>query len=46
MKKLSSIGIALILTTIFLSGCNTVQGFGKDLQQGGQSLQQAAKDNK
>lgn len=26
-----------------LSGCNTVQGLGKDIQKGGQVLQDAAK---
>lgn len=25
-----------------LSGCNTVQGFGKDMQQGGHALETAA----
>jgi len=36
---------SLIASAFLLSACNTVQGFGKDLQQGGQSLQQAAEKN-
>ncbi len=36
----------VIVLTMALSGCNTVQGFGKDMQQGGQDLQKAASDNK
>ncbi|WP_081726637.1 entericidin A/B family lipoprotein [Legionella oakridgensis] len=27
---------------LFLSGCNTVKGFGKDVSQGGQEIEQAA----
>lgn len=32
-----------ILAIGSLMGCNTVEGFGKDMQQGGQELQQSAK---
>ena len=37
--------LALILATLslLLAGCNTVQGIGKDVQKGGQVLQDAAK---
>lgn len=28
-----------------LVGCNTVAGFGKDMQEGGQQLQKAVKDS-
>ena len=36
---------ALILTAcaLLLAGCNTIQGIGKDVQKGGQVLQDAAK---
>ncbi len=34
--------MALILAGIFLAGCNTVQGLGKDLQKGGERLEKAA----
>lgn len=35
--------LMLILVIGSLMGCNTVEGFGKDMQQGGQELQQSAK---
>ncbi|VVC74943.1 hypothetical protein AQUSIP_02170 [Aquicella siphonis] len=35
----------LFAVTALLSGCNTVQGVGKDLQQGGAALQQAADEH-
>jgi len=38
--------IALIMAISLLAGCNTVEGFGKDMQQGGQSLQRDANQNK
>ncbi|HCJ50895.1 MAG: entericidin [Gallionellaceae bacterium CG1_02_56_997] len=34
--------IALILAGMVLVGCNTVQGLGKDIQQGGHKLEKAA----
>ena len=37
-------GFALILMTMTFSACNTVKGFGQDMQQGGQNLQKAATD--
>lgn len=38
-----AIFVGLSLLSIFvLSGCNTVSGFGKDMQQGGKELQKAA----
>lgn len=41
MKSTILITICATLITL-LSGCNTVQGIGKDLQQGGQDIQKAA----
>lgn len=35
--------IALILAGIFLAGCNTVEGIGKDLKKGGEKIEKAAK---
>ncbi|MGC2518538.1 MAG: entericidin A/B family lipoprotein [Burkholderiales bacterium] len=35
--------IYLVLLAATLAGCNTVQGFGKDLEQGGEALQRAGK---
>lgn len=34
--------MALLLAVIFLVGCNTVEGLGKDIQQGGEKLEKAA----
>jgi predicted small secreted protein len=37
---------ALIMTLsllVFLSGCNTISGVGKDIQKAGESLEEAAK---
>lgn len=43
MKKLTSIlmlcGFAFVLT-----GCNTVKGFGQDVERGGEKVQDTAKD--
>lgn len=34
---------ALMAIIAFLSGCNTVQGVGKDIQKGGEAVEKAAK---
>ena len=39
MKKL----IALCIASILLAGCNTVSGFGKDVQKVGAKVESAAK---
>ena len=33
---------ALFLAVLFLAGCNTMEGLGKDIQQGGEKLEKAA----
>ncbi len=40
MKTLSYVVAALFLV---LTGCNTVQGIGKDIEKGGEVLQKASK---
>ncbi|MDD3353242.1 entericidin A/B family lipoprotein [Zoogloea sp.] len=37
--------IALIgvFAMVFLGGCNTVQGLGKDIEKGGEAIQKAVK---
>lgn len=48
MKIIKSLIIhfTLILTcTMCLTACNTMQGLGKDLQEGGQKLQKSAHEN-
>jgi entericidin B len=32
-----------LLAALVLCGCNTVQGVGKDLKQGGEAIERAAK---
>jgi len=43
--KTLSILIAFLAAGIF-AGCNTMQGAGKDIERGGEKLQQSAKDTK
>ncbi|TAL56511.1 entericidin A/B family lipoprotein [Pandoraea sp.] len=43
MRRL--IALALLVGVV-LSGCNTMQGAGKDIEHGGQDLQGAAQRNK
>jgi entericidin B len=42
MRKANMILLSLIAALV-LSGCNTVQGVGKDLKQGGEALERASK---
>lgn len=37
--------LVALFSVVYLTGCNTVQGLGKDMQQGGQELQRVAKEN-
>lgn len=39
MKKL----LCLIAAATFLTGCNTVQGIGKDIEKGGEAIQKSTK---
>ena len=41
MKKLMAV-IALIFAAGVITGCNTVEGMGKDIERGGQKLQNKA----
>ncbi|HKO87733.1 MAG TPA: entericidin A/B family lipoprotein [Burkholderiales bacterium] len=34
--------IALAVVALFITGCNTVQGAGKDIERGGEKVQGAA----
>ncbi len=42
VRKANMILLALV-AAFMLSGCNTVEGVGKDLKQGGQAIERAAK---
>lgn len=34
--------VVLIWAVLFLAGCNTMEGLGKDIQKGGDALEKAA----
>ena len=34
--------ISLLLAVLFLAGCNTVEGIGKDLKKGGEKIEKTA----
>ena len=45
MKKIKRLLFGLCLLgaiAIFLSGCNTIEGMGKDIERGGEEIQEAA----
>lgn len=44
MKKLLALYLLLAVGT--LAGCNTMEGIGKDVERGGEHLQNNAKDTK
>lgn len=43
MKNLLA-AITLIFVTGVLAGCNTIQGAGKDIERGGEKIQDTARD--
>ncbi len=43
MKNLLA-AMAVMLVAGVLAGCNTVQGAGKDIERGGEKIQDTAKD--
>jgi entericidin B len=45
MKKAISL-IALLLFSLGLTACNTMHGFGQDVERGGEKVQGAADRNK
>jgi predicted small secreted protein len=44
MKRLVAIFLLAIIGT--LAGCNTMQGLGKDVERGGEKLQDEAKEHR
>jgi entericidin B len=38
--------IAMAIAAVALTGCNTVEGAGKDIKAGGQAIEKAADRNK
>ena len=45
LKKLIY-GFAALAAALTLSACNTMQGVGKDVERGGQKVQEEAKEHK
>ena len=47
-KILASLLAALFMAGLFgsVAGCNTVEGAGKDIQQGGKAIKDEARENK
>ena len=44
MKRM--IALTLAAAYVFIMGCNTVQGAGKDIERGGEKIQQEAQEHK
>ena len=42
MRKINIVLLTLV-AALMLSGCNTVEGVGKDLKQGGEAIERAVK---
>ncbi len=40
------LSLALLLGFLSLTGCNTVEGAGKDLEKAGEEVQEEANDNR
>lgn len=45
MKKIISI-LSILMFSISLSACNTMKGVGKDVERGGEKVQDAADKNR
>jgi predicted small secreted protein len=43
-RKLLLALIGMLITGTFASGCNTFKGAGKDIQKGGQAVENAAEE--
>ena len=43
---LRKLAISLIVLTLVLAGCNTIEGVGKDVKATGQAIEKAADKNK
>ncbi|HQH69262.1 MAG TPA: entericidin A/B family lipoprotein [Candidatus Hydrogenedentes bacterium] len=40
--KLTAATLAFVFAVISIAGCNTIRGVGRDLQKGGQAIEDAA----
>jgi entericidin B len=43
MKKLLPV-LALMFAAVVMTGCNTIDGMGRDIERGGEKLQNKAQD--
>jgi len=43
IARTANMVLLALLAAFVLSGCNTVQGVGKDLKQGGEAIERAVK---
>lgn len=39
---MNKMGWGLLLVMVWLTGCNTINGMGRDIQKGGEKVQEAA----
>ncbi len=44
MKKI--VALLMLSSFVVITGCNTIEGAGKDLERGGEKIQGTAKDTK
>lgn len=42
MKRTLATSLLMLVTLLLISGCNTIQGAGKDIEQGGEAVQRSA----
>ncbi len=42
INRWTKLTAAALLTTVVLTGCNTVKGLGEDVQRGGEKVSQSA----
>ncbi|WP_151636695.1 entericidin A/B family lipoprotein [Noviherbaspirillum aerium] len=45
MKKIISV-LSVLIVTVGLTACNTMSGFGRDVERGGEKIQGSADRNK
>ena len=41
-RIMNKMGWGLLLVMVWLTGCNTINGMGRDIQKGGEKVQEAA----
>lgn len=42
MKRAIALSFALLMTAGALAGCNTLEGVGEDIEEGGEEIEEAA----